>query len=423
MISWLIWIIGACLLVCHCEDCKDNYNEYLKDMENDLPKDYLFRVKKWNDNEEMYERIKESLQQFNETNCDKSSCGAKYQAICCLMLCEEKSRLIRPGKNVPVFNSPILIKASRPPVTSPIISPIYLVSMNGMKHLIRSIFNAKHNDTIDYLEICPQGTTTELSSTPPKTSLSPSAATTSSTSTTTTSSTTSNRSNPETSSQKTLSTSIPAATTTPLTRSNTSNIENTVYFHTSSNNYTINKVKHQQHSSNNNIIHINNNHIINNIKQEQSRTIINSTQNLLVPFSSNNIIHINNNHIINNIKQEQSRNIITENTVYFHTSSNNYTINKVKHQQHSSNNNIIHINNNHIINNIKQEQSRNIITENTVYFHTSSNNYTINKVKHQQHRTIINSTQNLLVPFSSNNNIIHINNNHIINNIKQEQSR
>ncbi|XP_041741938.1 uncharacterized protein LOC121573765 isoform X2 [Coregonus clupeaformis] len=75
MTSGLAWIIRTCLFVCLwgtclC-NCNTSYNQYLLEMGETLPEDYLFRVRKWNKREETFVGVEKALHRFYGENCNK----------------------------------------------------------------------------------------------------------------------------------------------------------------------------------------------------------------------------------------------------------------------------------------------------------------------------------------------------------------
>ncbi|XP_038845022.1 uncharacterized protein LOC120044445 [Salvelinus namaycush] len=170
MTSDLAWIIRACLFVCLwraclCEGSDGMYNEYLTEMVDRLPKDYLFRVNK---SEETFERVAKALSWFYWENCEKDFECKDYpedttnSAVCYLLNClhEEEPECV---SNVTYS-----------------LAEVELVSVKGFKCLVEDAFNHKYNSSqeqedecadvfVDAVR-CQKATTLETSSIPPKTS-------------------------------------------------------------------------------------------------------------------------------------------------------------------------------------------------------------------------------------------------------------
>ncbi|KAM9541601.1 uncharacterized protein ACWYII_039097 [Salvelinus alpinus] len=182
MTSDLAWIIRACLFVCLwraclCEGSDGMYNEYLTEMVDRLPKDYLFRVNK---SEETFERVAKALSRFYWENCEKDFECKDYpedttnSAVCYLLNClhEEEPECV---SNVTYS-----------------LAEVELVSLKGFKCLVEDAFNHKYNSSqeqedecadvfVDAVRCqkattlvdavrCQKATTLETSSIPPKTS-------------------------------------------------------------------------------------------------------------------------------------------------------------------------------------------------------------------------------------------------------------
>ncbi|KAL0993603.1 hypothetical protein UPYG_G00110390 [Umbra pygmaea] len=142
MTSGLTWIFKACLLVCQWRAClcECNYNLYLDEMEATLPKDYLFRVRKWNvsNSGEINKRVEEALRIFSEGTCDEES-----PAVCWLI-----------SDCLPIKKTTLLHSFD--------LNEVYLVSVKSFKCLVNYTFGNKQEciENIVYSETCPQTATT-----------------------------------------------------------------------------------------------------------------------------------------------------------------------------------------------------------------------------------------------------------------------
>ncbi|XP_045067070.1 uncharacterized protein LOC121551682 [Coregonus clupeaformis] len=136
MTSGLAWIIRACLFqvclwrACLCEEPDCMYNEYLTEMVESLPKDYLFKVNK---SEETVERVEKALSRFYGENCKKDFKCEDYNnynsAVCYLLGCLD-------GKEPKCVSN----------VTYSL-GEVELISLKGFTCLVKDAFN--HNSLQD----------------------------------------------------------------------------------------------------------------------------------------------------------------------------------------------------------------------------------------------------------------------------------
>ncbi|KAM9528871.1 uncharacterized protein ACWYII_041380 isoform 4-T5 [Salvelinus alpinus] len=136
MTSGLAWIIRACLFqvclwrACLCEEPICMYNEFLTEMVESLPRDYLFRVNKI---EETFESVEKALSRFYRENCKKDFKCKDYtedkrnSAVCYLLEC---------------------LDGEEPECVSNVsysLAEVELVSLKGFKCLVTDAFNHKYN--------------------------------------------------------------------------------------------------------------------------------------------------------------------------------------------------------------------------------------------------------------------------------------
>lgn len=144
MTSDSAWIIRACLFVCLwrarlCDGTGCVYNDYLTEMVESLPKDYLFRV---NISEETVERAAKALSRFYWNNCKKDFECKDYtedktnSAVCYLLDCLHEKE--------PECVSSVTYS----------LAEVELVSLKDFKCLVKDAFNHKSNSSQEQEDEC-----------------------------------------------------------------------------------------------------------------------------------------------------------------------------------------------------------------------------------------------------------------------------